>query len=350
MKDFKYDYVVYIGRFQPPHLAHIQIIKQALEQSQYVFVLVGSANQPRTIRNPFTWQERETMIRASLSGKEDNRTIVLPLLDKMYNDTAWVEQVQSIVSKQTKNHGKVAIIGHSKDESSYYLEMFPQWDRIEVDNIADIHATDIRDLYFDVHQDEMDFDTQLKGVLPTGVHNFLEAFKMREDYAQLCREQSFITKYKEAWSLAPYPPTFVTVDTVVIQAGHVLLIRRRAEPGKNLWAISGGFVNQNERIEDAALRELKEETKIKVPIPVLRGNIKATFIADSPNRSLRGRTISHVFGIELPPGPLPKISKSGGDDADRARWIPLNVFNNMEDQMFEDHFHLVNKIIESLEH
>ena len=62
-----YNTIVYIGRFQPPHLAHIQIMKQALKEGNQLIVLVGSANQPRTIKNPFTVAERAEMILASVS-------------------------------------------------------------------------------------------------------------------------------------------------------------------------------------------------------------------------------------------------------------------------------------------
>lgn len=341
----QYDYILYIGRFQPPHLAHIQIIKQALKLADTVIILAGSANQPRTVKNPFTWQEREEMILASLPEHLAHRVVVRPLYDKTYNDQAWVRQVQDIVSGYdyvTDNSPKFGIIGYSKDESSYYLNMFPQWELIDVGNIDDIHATDIRAAFFTA-ENEDDFDLKVGRNLPRGIHDWLRAFMMRPEYEQLVREYQFIETYKKAWEAAPYPPTFVTVDSVVIQSGHVLLVRRRAEPGKGLWAIPGGFVDQNERITNAAIRELREETKLKVPAPVLRGSIKSVEVFDHPSRSSRGRTITHAHLIELPAGELPKVK--GGDDADKARWVPLSAFAKMENQMFEDHFHIVNHFL-----
>ena len=100
----------------------------------------------------------------------------------------------------------------------------------------------------------------------------------------------------------------------------------------------GGFLNTNERIIDGTLRELKEETKIDCPLPVLRGSIKWQHVFDEPDRSLRGRTITHASLFELKPGPLPKVK--GSDDAEKAKWIPLTVVEKMEDQMFEDHYHI----------
>ena len=168
---------------------------------------------------------------------------------------------------------------------------------------------------------------------------------MRPEYDQLVREATFIRNYKKAWELAPYAPTFVTVDAVVIQSGHVLLVRRRAEPGRGLFAMPGGFVDPGERVAQSVVRELREETKIKLPESLLVGkaNDQHPIVYDAPNRSLRGRTITHVFLFELPPGPLPKVK--GSDDADKAKWVPLNVFAAMEDQMFEDHYHIINDML-----
>ena len=336
--------IVYIGRFQPPHLAHIQIMKRALKLGQQLIVLCGSANQPRTIKNPFTVAEREEMILASLPKQYHDRIVILPLRDKMYNDQQWALQVQEIVASVTsdRNPGDtVAIMGHTKDETSYYLDMFPQWELIDVSNIKDIHATDIRKAYFT--EDDDDFDLKIGRDLPAGIHDFLRAWSMRDEFDQLVAEHHFLSQYKKAWEDAPYSPTFVTVDTVVVQSGHVLLVRRRANPGKGLYAIPGGFLNPEERIEDGAIRELREETKIKVPGPVLRGSIKSREVFDHPERSLRGRTITNAFLIELPPGPLPKVK--GSDDADKAKWVPLSVLNKMEDQLFEDHYHIIQHFL-----
>lgn len=345
----RYDYIVLIGRFQPPHIAHIEIIKQALKQAENIIILVGSANQPRTIKNPWSWREREDMILQSLPQTLRGRVTVHPLRDVMYNDQQWARQVQDIVDGTINTVGrsaasKVGIIGHSKDESSYYLSMFPQWDLIDVGNIEDIHASDVREALFTMQDDN--FELQVGRNLPPAIHDYLKAFTMTPEFEQLVREYTFIAAYKKAWETAPYAPTFVTVDTVVIQSGHVLLVRRRAEPGKGTYAMPGGFINPSERLEDAAIRELREETKIKVPAPVLRGNIRAREVYDHPDRSLRGRTITHAYLIELPAGPLPKVK--GSDDADKAKWVPLSTFSQMEDQLFEDHYHVINDMIGKL--
>jgi bifunctional NMN adenylyltransferase/nudix hydrolase len=126
---------------------------------------------------------------------------------------------------------------------------------------------------------------------------------------------------------------------VVIQSGHILLVRRKAEPGRGLWALPGGFVGQEELLYDSCIRELREETGLKVPEKVLQGSMFKKDVFDRPDRSTRGRTITHAFYFKLDDlQPLPHIK--GGDDAEKARWVPLSEFLTMEDQMYEDHFHI----------
>jgi bifunctional NMN adenylyltransferase/nudix hydrolase len=123
----------------------------------------------------------------------------------------------------------------------------------------------------------------------------------------------------------------------------VLLVRRRAEPGKGLWAFPGGFVDKNENLQSAVIRELHEETRLKLPAPVLRGSIKSREVFDHPERSLRGRTITHAYYFEFPSGELPPVK--GGDDAEHAQWIPISEAMEMEEQFFEDHFHILEHFL-----
>jgi len=170
------------------------------------------------------------------------------------------------------------------------------------------------------------------------VFGWLERFRTQPEFAQLKAEAEFIAAYRKAWAAAPYPVTFVTVDAVVVHSGHILLVRRRSEPGRGLWALPGGFVEQDERLDAACIRELREETGLKLPEPVLRGSIKDRQVFDHPTRSLRGRTITHACLFNFPTGELPRVK--GSDDADKARWVPLNEFAQMRNVMFEDHFEI----------
>ncbi|WP_011400658.1 bifunctional nicotinamide-nucleotide adenylyltransferase/Nudix hydroxylase [Hahella chejuensis] len=354
MQNFEYDFLVFIGRFQPFHRGHLAVIEQGLRKARQMIVLCGSAHQPRSTRNPWSVSEREDMVRSALSKADNQRVHIAPLMDIVYNDEIWVRNVQSTVQGLvTAHHGmphksaKVGLIGHSKDHSSFYLKLFPQWGSVEVENVDGISATPVREAIFGVNQTDRrggmhyleSSDADL--ALPAAVREKLAKFCLSEDYEEIKYEHDFIAKYKRAWSAAPYAPTFVTVDAVVVQSGHVLLVERKARPGKGLLALPGGFVDQNEKLLDACLRELREETRLKVPAPVLRGSIKAQQVFDDPHRSARGRTITHAFHIELEPSSeLPKVK--GGDDARQAMWVPLAELD--PGKLYEDHYFIIQEM------
>jgi bifunctional NMN adenylyltransferase/nudix hydrolase len=336
--DKKYNTLVLIGRFQPFHSAHLEIVKRATALCDQLIIITGSAQQPRTYKNPFTSAERAGMIKDATRGLSMH-IHVEENVDTIYNDQAWAVRVQAIVNKHFKFNDKVGIIGHKKDDSSFYLDMFPQWGYENVELIEFLSAVDIRDLYFkrDVN---MNF---IKGVVPETTFDFLDQFRTTSEYEQIIREREFVSTYKKQYASLPYPPIFSTADAVVIQSGHVLMIRRRAEPGKGLWALPGGYVNANtdKSVEDAAIRELREETQIKVPAPVLRGSIVRSKVFDAIDRSPRGRIITHAFHIVLPDGELPKVK--GSDDAEKARWVPIAEVRR--EDCFEDHYEILQHFV-----
>jgi bifunctional NMN adenylyltransferase/nudix hydrolase len=342
------DALVFIGRFQPFHNGHKAVIDAALEHAKEVVVVVGSSFAARNIRNPFTFQERKAMIKAVFPT---DRVKVVPVSDYPYDDNKWVNAIQRVVDNVLAHSRRVSgkpfdpdiskldvgLIGHSKDSSSYYLNIFPRWkNHVEVPNVGCVNATDIRTSVFEGST------RYANDVMPHEAYLHMEYLWLKHpDIPTLKQEYKMVKKYKEAWKAAPFPPTFMTVDTVVVQSGHILLVKRGDMPGKGLWALPGGFLNQEETMLDGAIRELKEETKIKVPVPVLKGSIKESKTFDAPNRSSRGRTITQAFLIDLGVGELPKVK--GADDAEKAFWVPFKDVK--QEKMFEDHFFIIDNFL-----
>ncbi len=344
------DYAVCIGRFEPFHNAHRRVVERALAAAAKVIVLIGSTHKPRTAKDPFYADERRVMIASSFPPALASRLLFGELRDFPYNDERWVREVQAKVGQLVVADNavlnappKICLVGHFKDASSHYLRMFPQWNLVEAPNHEQRKATDLRELMYDAALQPDDAKGKwmlVQAAVPDAVFTFLQEFARGDAFAQLVREHGFIRRYKAQFAALPYAPTFVTVDAVVVHSGHLLLVQRRAEPGKGLWALPGGFVDTGERLVDACLRELREETRLKLPEPVLRGSIKSTQVFDKPDRSARGRTITHAYFFDFPAGELPPVK--GGDDAARARWVPLaEFFDQFEPQMFEDHFGIV---------
>lgn len=372
-KQAERDALVFIGRFQPFHNGHKAVIDAALKQAKEVVVVVGSSFAARSIRNPFTFEERKAMIEAcypqetymaralalrsildegSLQGdpeyrkaqleKMHQRIHIVPVSDYPYDDLKWVNAIQKIVDETIPHAKDVGLIGHSKDSTSYYLNIFPRWkNHVEVADVGGINATDIRKVIL-TPMDYTDFE-ELDYVMPKSALALMSNLLSKPEFKVIRAEYEMVKKYKEAWKTAPFPPTFMTVDAVVVQSGHILLVKRGDMPGKGLWALPGGFLNQEETMLDGAIRELREETKIKVPHKILKDRVKESKTFDDPNRSARGRTITQAFFIDLGVGELPKVK--GSDDAEKAFWVPLNEVGKQRDRFFEDHAHIIDYFV-----
>lgn len=333
----KYQFVVVIGRFQPFHNAHRNLFDQALELADRVIVVLGSHRAACTVRSPWSSAQREEMIRAALPPDAAHRVSFVPIRDTLYNESLWSVEVQTRVREITGGASAIAILGHLKDTDSLYLRSFPQWDFVERREHEPIRAVHIRESYFRGQ-------SQWRKQTPPPIAMFMDAFAQTPPYARLVAEQEWVDRYKRDWAAAPYPPIFVTTDAVVHKSGHVLVVRRRGHPGKGLIALPGGFVNRDETLERSVLRELREETGLALPVSELRKYVRGTAVFDHPDRSLRGRTITHGFYVNLGnAGELPQVK--GGDDAERAWWMPLaDVYVN-EENFFEDHVSIITHFV-----
>lgn len=335
-----YRLAIVIGRFQIPHNGHVALLKEAASIADNVAVMIGSSHIARNFKNPFRYAERSDLIHKILRY-ESVGVYTFPLVDNLYSDQQWATQVQTHVNSilAAKFSKDVVLVGHNKDESSYYLRLFPQWDYLEHKAKSPVDATVLRRHYFR-EEPSMRF---IHSRVPQDTYDFLSAFELRPEYKDLVEERYFLDKYHSQFESYPYgQPIFQTVDAVVVCGSNVLLIRRRANPGKGQWALPGGFLNTSERILDGILRELNEETVIKVPEQELRASLKHIEYFDAPGRSLRGRIITHAGLIILNRIDLPDVV--GSDDAEKAAWFGLDEVRAMPEKMFEDHLSIINRM------
>lgn len=86
-----------------------------------------------------------------------------------------------------------------------------------------------------------------------------------------------------------YKVPALAVDVVIEREGEIVLVQRGKEPYKDRWALPGGFVEENERTEEAAKREAKEETNLKINIKELIG------VYSDPKRDPRGHVVSITY-------------------------------------------------------
>jgi len=116
----------------------------------------------------------------------------------------------------------------------------------------------------------------------------------------------------------------VAADAVVFSTSgehlQVVLVKRKYDPFKGMWAIPGGFVEDDEELEDAAIRELHEETGMKLT------SMKQLQTFGKVGRDPRGRTVSVTYGAIVDAKDHPV---TGGDDAAEAHWVNVKDITEM---------------------
>ena len=320
------EYGIIIGKFSPVHYGHLKLVEEALKECSKLIIFVGSSDSATNIENPFTYQQREDMLKGALSHYSDLIQI-LPLPDFLYNNNAWMKYIQKNVSAIAGDASK-KIVGCFDGSQASYLKWF-NWPVLSITKFQKISSSHVRKLILT--------EGEYLEYLPKFVSEYLEKLDLRDMY----KEWMYVENYKKQWESAPYPPIFVTVDGVIVQSGHVLVIKRGGNPGKGKYALPGGFLNQDEYIQDACLREVCEETHIDVPGIIMEKAIVDSHVFDYPYRSVRGRTITHAFLFKLNSAKsLPVIRAD--DDAAEAKWMSFADVETNKANFFEDHYYIIS--------
>jgi bifunctional NMN adenylyltransferase/nudix hydrolase len=339
-----YDLIAYIGRFEPFHIAHLAIVRQALSLAKYVHIVIGSSNEPATVKNPFSYVERREMISACFSAEEQARISYSANEDWIYEEGRWNLNVYTQVSNTVKakhlNSKRVALIGYDKDASSYYIKEFPTWKFVQGESIGDISSTTIRTEWYE--SGELTYPD----VLPQPVQDYLaankEVFAPRISHLSALYEER--KSYDALWAGTPYPVMFQTVDAFVTHTirnhPHILLVQRSDD---DLFALPGGYLEISEELVDGAKRELHEETHLDIR----RFQPTATSLRFAhPRRSQKGRVITEVFPFDLDKiranfGEI-SIDIRPGSDAKDVIWMPFRDLKRSN--MHDDHFQIITSM------
>lgn len=366
---------IFIGRFQPFHLGHQHVVEKAYQSNKYkqIVFLLGSSEQARTPKNPFTFEERKKMISSTLDSlqidnKEEIKVNILPIHDFIYDNQKWIAEVQNQISSVVKEDDEIVLIGNIKDETSEYLKYFPQY---ETDFTAGLtknklSATDLRFKYFSLYEQIskvketksylVDLNALLKTVFKEDLNDevvkFLVSFSITKalDLHKLVEEFKYIQNYRKTMlEKLPFKNiAFFTGDALVTCAGHILLVKRKIAPGKGLYALPGGFFDGQNDLNsiETAIRELYEETKIGLPKQYIRSHIVKSDEFGDFNRSERWRVITKAVYVKLPDTELPKVK--GSDDAAEAIWMPFVDLKKNRDKFFEDHLSIIDTFLNVL--
>lgn len=345
----QFDGSVFIGRFQPFHKGHSEIITHGLEISNKLLILIGSAESVRSSRNPFTYAERAKMILACFP---DAPITIRPLEDYLYNDDMWGLRVKTLIDATLNPNREIALLGTAKDSETarYMMQINAGTTFSPVNTTNEISATKVREALVNNPNNiqetwkEDEISTKWSSFLPTPVTNFIkDDYVPTENYEAFREEYKQIEAYKQSWAKAPFPPSFYCCDYVLNISDHILVIERGINPGKGSLALPGGFVRQDESAREASVRELKEETQISLSFEELETLIRDSKAFDHPKRSLRGRTITNVFYGKTVRSSLPRVKAD--DDAKKAFWLPINQCYSRRSEFHDDHFHIINYFI-----
>lgn len=208
----------------------------------------------------------------AIQDEYDDRVYVEPLSDFLYEENQWLCEVQDIVKIYSNN--KIALVGHEIDETSYYLKSFPQY------------------TFFDT------------GAWPVG------------DYTNKADPKNIVNTNITASSCS-----------VVLQSGHILLNYDGSMPC--------AILEPTKTLQETAIHNLRERTKLKVPVPVLRGSIVKQKMFSQPTQECE-RNVVQAFLFQLKDDePLPKVKD--------AEWLPLTDFYEREGK----DFHIIKKMIDN---
>lgn len=342
-----FDYGVFIGRFQPLHVGHTHIIDEALKQVETLVIVVGSAYNARTVKNPFTYEERLHVLTQTYRHEvSQGRIVIVGISDEAGDDDAWAalvtNAVNTVIADKLTKHGsnlegikdqKIALAGYGKDASSFYLKMFPDWSNIQIEaQKGTLNSTDIRSVYF------QPLPLIPRDVLPAASAQFLDDFRWTVLFGTLVKEWNYYATYASEWGKGP----FITGDNIVIHQQQILLVTRGKIPGIGKLAMPGGFRNKNERLQDCCVRELREETLLDLDNEIHR--YTAFYPEDTPGRSLRGDVVTHVLAIELPHN-FDRSKLEASDDAADLDWYHFEHLT--PDQFFDDHWSIINRFFEN---
>ena len=379
---FSLDAAVLIGRFQPLHHGHLSGLRHALAQAPRCVVVIASAHQARTPRNPFTWEERAALLRQSLSASERERVTFVPAREP-FHLPRWVRQVQASVlgalglpaatATTAANEtpapsagpriGVVSLLEDSLSHQHLHAQLRVQTGWLALPAPPAPGLPDVptplpersglptpgrllREHLF-AKAEELPDSTlaAIAHALPEASQHFVRQWMDGPHYPALAAEWRMLRDYHAAWATSPYPPVFVTVDALVTCGGqHVLLIRRGQPPGQGLLALPGGFLDVHESLWHATLRELAEETGLQCSEQQWRAALRGVAVFDHPERSQRGRTLTHCHWFDLPDAPPPPVEAA--DDAADAAWVPLSHLGALEDQFHDDHFHILDHFLQ----
>jgi len=292
MKNTEVNIGVIVGRFQVAYLTkgHRHLIDTAIKENDEVIIFIGDTVVKNTIMNPLVFGDRMLLF---MNDKKINELVgsgklIIEKIPDIGNVEIWNKKLDTLIKEKSRYQNtpkNVTIYGSRKSMVQTYDGEF---NTAIVEEIPGVSGTESRS--------NMIYDMNAK-------------FKPEYRIGKICAAYD------------RYPSGFPTIDVTVIHKGNILMGKR---PNRDTFCFVGGFFDptQDESLEDTAIRELYEETNIKIKNP----RYITSFRVDGDYRYKQeiDKIITSFYIGEYESGKL-----QAADDLAEAHWIPLNeVFDS----------------------
>lgn len=300
------DYALYIGRFQPFHRGHLACVKYGFSVAKKIIIVVGGHYLAPSLTDPWTAQERKKLILSSFTKTERKRIQFIFLRDRLYNEELWKENLIRDVQLNTESNSKIVIIGHVKDQTSYYLNIFPQWKFIETGNFHNLNSTNFRMGYFS-HQKPS------YSAVPEQSIAFLKQFRRSKVFKTLQLEKECLQNHKQ----------FLFVLLIV---GNYLLLKKRSDsPGKNLYSLPDSL--------DVSI-ENKHHKKYFI-------TKQSFYLSKYDGQNKKGKEVSFYFIANDKSFDLTKYTPTKN-----LKWMLLDDLALNECKMYADHYQIIRTLMQ----
>jgi len=327
-KEYPYAASVYIGRFQPFHNGHLNSIKSALQKSHRLILVLGGAYLSPSIRGPWSIEERIQMIKNCLTKQQLNRIDFVYVRDRLYCEQLWIQNVKGELAKLIDTNLPIAIIGHEKDSSSYYLKVFPQWDFLETGNFKGINATDIRKSYFLSKNLKSAYDKT-----PKSISNWLKNYRKKNAFKIIKEKYIYIQKMLSNDKLNMNNDVF---NVFIVCNNYVLLLKSKQTLRKYLFSMPEiEELNQNDPKNSILSEIIFKNSNNKLNFELLNHRI-----FDYSGRYPIGVQKSNTFYFKLNHENLPVVLP--GKNSEHVEWILLDDIHLLENQIYSDHFQIMS--------
>jgi bifunctional NMN adenylyltransferase/nudix hydrolase len=323
---------IVIGRFQPLHLGHMSLIDKAQKEADKVLILIGSSRQLPDYKNPFSHEERLTLIQDVYSASTD--LIIRPLPDAP-SDDEWISNVIGEVLSIEEDPTEVLLLTHEKDEDFYRTTfLFP----VETVKDVPISATIIRHAWYQDTLWTVDafIDSRVLEFLKT--HKDLDRLSMEyEDTEGMCE----IKTQGHPFGNPMEPVSFAAI----IQGGKLLVGRRGGSRGRGQLGLAGGYVQNDETTMDGCIREVKEELGVDLASLILSNDAQCLAQAVEENMNdLGSRTLGINYLFVLKPDLELEITIDG-EETTEFQWLPLDSVLQDKELLFYNHSLILKRLL-----